>query len=102
VTGVQTCAQQRLHRVANIFPKMMRRDEEGLHISYTGPKGWTHKWYGGPYIEHSHPKTSVGPDTPVDVTNVMDYKEGMPKMLDSDEFMEHCHDFEKNADPKDY
>ncbi len=95
-------AEERLHPVANILPKMMHRDEDGLHVKYTGPAGWTHKWYGGPYIEHSHPKTSAGEGNPVDVTNIMDYKAGTPKMLSSDDFLEHCHEFEKNADPKDY
>lgn len=39
-------------------------DEDGLHVAYSAG-GWTTKWWGGKYAEHSHPKHGV-----VDVTDM--------------------------------
>jgi hypothetical protein len=100
--AVQRESSERMSHIALIYPSLVHHDEEGQHIKYTGPKGWTHTWYGGPYIEHSHPATSEGEGNAVEVSNVMDYKSGNPRELSADEFMGLCHDFESTTNPKDY
>ena len=88
--AVEKAADQRMA----LFPEhMMSIDEDGRHVSYTSPKGWTHKWYGGTYIEHHHPKAG-----PVDVTNVEDREGNLPTMA-PEEFLKHTHDFETESGP---
>jgi hypothetical protein len=100
--AVQRDAAERMQHVALIYPKLVHHDEDGMHIKYTSPKGWTHTWYGGAYIEHSHPESSYGKDQPVEVSNVSDYRTGKIKELSADEFMDICHDVDRDCNPKDY
>ena len=75
-------------------------EEHGFHIRQDSPRGWTHIWAGGPYIEHHHPTQGA-----LDVTNLMDYQQGTFEKLTPDTFRQYTSDWEKMAEedyPNDY
>jgi hypothetical protein len=95
-----------LARMSDFPQHMITSDENGEYrVQYRSPKGWTHTWNGGPYIEHGNAKTG-----PIDVTNMHDYslasdQQPYRKGITHATFMEHVNNFEKYADenyPKDY
>lgn len=94
--GYKESMQTEASRRMGLIPDSMKKlDEDGeLHVSYTSPKGWTHTWHGGPYIEHHHPKAGA-----VDVSGVEDYETGNIPTLTEDEFKQHAHDWETEAGP---
>jgi hypothetical protein len=95
-----------LSRMAKFPSHMITTTEHGEYrVQHRSPRGWTHTWNGGPYIEHSNAKHGV-----VDVTNMMDYSKNMneqhfAKGITPEEFMHHVNEFEKSAEqdyPKEY
>lgn len=99
--------EQGLSRMSDFPSHMITTDEHGQYrVQYRSPRGWTHTWNGGPYIEHGNANTGG----PIDVTNMHDYglpynKQSYTKGITHKEFMEHVNDFEKRAEedyPKDY
>ena len=92
--GAQKAAKLRMGLIPD---EMKQTDENGeLHVSYTSPKGWKHTWHGGPYIEHHHPKER---NYAIDVSNVEKYDRATGTStiptLTKDEFLNECHDWEK-------
>ena len=97
-----------LSRMSDFPHHMITSDDSGQYrVEYKSPRGWTHTWNGGPYIEHHHPVHGV-----IDVTNMHDYSlpstgnsQSYQKGLSLNEFMGRVGEFEKNAEkdyPKDY
>lgn len=92
----ETTALSRMHG----FPKDMihYNDQHGYHIKLTTPRGWTHIWSGGPYIEHQS-----SPGNSEDVTNLTDYSKNTDqqdwyKGISLPTFLGHVNEFEKNAE----
>jgi hypothetical protein len=95
-----------LSRMADFPSHMITTSEHGeFQVQHQSPRGWTHTWSGGPYIEHSNDKAGV-----VDITNMQDFslprdQQPYQKGLSHADFMSHVNNFEKHAEdnyPKDY
>jgi hypothetical protein len=96
-----------LSRMRNFPSHMISADENGdFQVKYRSPKGWTHTWKGGPYIEHGNDRAGA-----VDVTNLQHYALGWGENsyekgeFTPEEFMRHVNEFEEYAPenyPKDY
>lgn len=92
----ETTALSRFHD----FPKSMihYNEENGYHVSLTTPRGWTHIWKGGPYIEHQS-----SPGNSEDLTNMHDYskpadQQSYSKGISLPTFLGHVNEFEKYAE----
>jgi hypothetical protein len=92
----ETNAISRMHD----FPAHMIHydDTYGYHVKMTTPRGWTHIWAGGPYIEHQS-----RPGNTEDVTNMEDYSKNHDeqpyyKGISMATFLGHVNDFEKDAE----
>ena len=92
----ETTAISRMHD----FPAHMIHydDTYGYHVKMTTPRGWTHIWSGGPYIEHQS-----RPGNTEDVTNMEDYSKNHDeqpyyKGISMATFLGHVNDFEKDAE----
>lgn len=95
-----------LSRMADFPQHMITTNEHGeFQVQHRSPRGWTHTWNGGPFIEHSNAKHGV-----VDVTNMQDFalprdQQSYQKGLSQADFFHHVNEFEKRAEtdfPKDY
>ena len=92
VGGYKAAVQaEALGRMRNIPSNMMAEDEHGHHATYTAG-GWTTKWWGGKYAEHSHPKHGT-----VDVTDMADHhpngEESLPSHITGAHIKQIHHDF---------
>jgi hypothetical protein len=87
-TAVQ---QEAAHRLRHMPDSHVNVDDDGLHVAYTAG-GWTTKWWGGKYAEHSHPKHGV-----VDVTDMAirmpDGDEHLPTELNIGDIKNTHHEF---------
>lgn len=85
---------------ANLFPiSMIQSDENGeFHVSHTEPDGWKHTWYGGPYIEHHHPKHGIVDASNIDSKNVGGYGDAPYEkgLFTPHEFLQHVADFHRS------
>jgi hypothetical protein len=82
------------------FPSHMihYNDLYGYHVKMTTPRGWTHIWAGGPYIEHQN-----RPGNTVDLTNMEDYSKRHDEQpyyhgISMPTFLGHVNDFEGYAE----
>lgn len=91
------------HRLRHMPNSHTTLDEDGeLHVSHTDG-GWTTKWWGGKYAEHSHPKHGT-----VDVTDMAiklpNGEEHLPTELNLDD-IKRVHneflDYHRKNGPKD-
>lgn len=74
------------------FPgHMMGSDEDGEFVHHTSD-GYTSKWYGGPYIDHIHPKYGA-----LDATNVTDREGKLPESLSPQQLIDAHNEFVQNA-----
>lgn len=92
----ETNAISRMHD----FPSHMihYNDTYGYHVKMKTPRGWTHIWAGGPWIEHQN-----RPGNSVDVTNMEDYskphdEQPYYKGISMATFLGHVNDFETYAE----
>ena len=89
---------------ATHFPNSMIKSDENsqFHVSHTEPDGWKHTWYGGPYIEHHHPKHGLVDATSIDSKNIGGYGDAPYEkgLFTPHEFLQHIDDF--NAFKNDY
>lgn len=92
----ETTALSRFHD----FPSNMihYNEDYGYHVKLTTPRGWTHVWSGGPYIEHQS-----SPGNTEDLTNMHDYSKRHDEQSYSNgislpTFLGHVNEFEKTAE----
>jgi hypothetical protein len=94
-----------LSRMADFPSHMITTNAHGEYqVQHRSPRGWTHTWNGGPYIEHTNAKGTQ------EITNMQDYSRGWSdqpyqKGLSHSDFMDHVNNFEQHAEenfPKDY
>ena len=92
----ETNAISRMHD----FPAHMIHydDTYGYHVKMTTPRGWTHIWSGGPWIEHQN-----RPGNSVDTTSMEEYdkphdEQPYYKGISMPTFLHHIGEFETRAE----
>ena len=71
--------------------------DHGYHVSLTTPKGWTHIWNGGNFIDHYANGEHEGQTNMTDYSKNTDQQDWY-KGISLPTFMSHINDFENQAD----